>query len=240
MEFDWKNISSDINKLYFDIGTSWYAPYSQNWLTKNSNCMVIGIEPNPININLLKNKENVAVKDLHKLEYKYFLNNRFKLLECAINNVNEPTFSDFYTFEPTNNKISGQNCSSLYKFKQKFCDNYNLTLDKIQVPVYPLKYFLEQVPYDRFPYISYIKIDTQGADLDVIKSAGNLINERVVYITAETDGECYEGSDCTRSNLNKYMNSQNFIKVNHANTKDPTFLNKNFMHLKDEYIFQKY
>ena len=46
---------------------------------------------------------------------------------------------------------------------------------------YSLYYFLNQIPYDKFPVISYIKIDTQGADLNVLKSAGKYLSERVVY-----------------------------------------------------------
>jgi hypothetical protein len=30
------------------------------------------------------------------------------------------------------------------------------------------------------------------------------------------------------------MESINFIFINHNNTKDPTFINSNFLHLKDE------
>ena len=38
----------------------------------------------------------------------------------------------------------------------------------------------------------------------------------------------------------KYMESQDFLLINHPNTKDPTFINKNFLYLKDTiYIAQK-
>ena len=62
---------------------------------------------------------------------------------------------DFFNFE---DKGEGQNCSSLYKFKDEYCKKYNCKIKKIKVPVYPLSYFLNQIPFERFPYISYIKV----------------------------------------------------------------------------------
>lgn len=238
MNIDFVNIPESISEIYFDIGLSYYAPYSQDWLNKLDNILVIGIEPNPKNIKHLKDKQEYKVSDLDKLKYKYMENNRFQLMECAISNTclnNE--YLDFYNFKGDD----GQNCSSLYKFKDDLCKSYHLEIEQIKVPVYNLEYFLKQIPYERFPYVTYIKIDTQGSDLNVLKSAGNFLSERVVYVTAEPDGHQYENaSDCNIENINNYMLSQNFIKVNHSNTKDPTYLNKNFIHLKDKYICQKY
>lgn len=61
------------------------------------------------------------------------------------------------------------------------------------------------------------------------------VKEKVVYVTAEPDGHYYEGSeDCNEENLNSYMESQGFIKINHDNTMDPTYINSKFLHLKDK------
>ena len=39
--------------------------------------------------------------------------------------------------------------------------------------------------------------------------------------------------------MTEYLNTQNFLKLDHKNTKDPTFINKKFIELKDNiYIFQ--
>jgi hypothetical protein len=41
-------------------------------------------------------------------------------------------------------------------------------------------------------------------------------------------------------NMNRYMESQGFERVHHGNTHDPTYINRKFMHLKDEvFIYQK-
>ena len=49
--------------------------------------------------------------------------------------------------------------------------------EKIEVPVYSLKHFFDLFPWDRFEFIDYIKIDAQGADFDIIKGAGDYLNE---------------------------------------------------------------
>jgi hypothetical protein len=103
---------------------------------------------------------------------------------------------------------------------------------KIKVPVYSLKHFFDLFPWDRFEYIDYIKIDAQGADLDIIKSAGDYLKEKVVFITAEPESICYNGCQHnTTENMIEYLKTQNFVKVNHPNTNDPTFLNNKFKHL---------
>jgi hypothetical protein len=81
----------------------------------------------------------------------------------------------------------------------------------------------------------------RGSDLNILKGAGEYLSEKVVYVTAEPDGNQYIGADeCNTENITNYMTSQNFIKINHPNTVDPTFLNKKFLHLSDKvYISQK-
>lgn len=123
-------------------------------------------------------------------------------------------------------------CSSLLKPSDKRLGNY-----KIQPPVkvYSLKHFFDLFPFDRFEYIDYIKIDAQGSDLDILKGAGNYLQEKVVYITAEPEANQYENcSHNNTTNIVNYLNTQNFIRVYNKKTSDPTFLNKKFLHLADK------
>lgn len=110
----------------------------------------------------------------------------------------------------------------------------------VQVPVYSLKHFFDVFPWDKYEYIEYIKIDAQGYDLNILKGAQNYLKEKVVYITAEPECSTYNGSDNnTSENITKYLEEQNFIRISHENTHDPTFINKKFLHLKDEiFIYQ--
>ena len=112
---------------------------------------------------------------------------------------------------------------------------------KIKVPVFSLKHFFDLFPWDKFEYIDYIKVDAQGSDLDIIKSAQNYLSDKVVYVSLEAEENQYK--NCQHNNyynMCKYMETQNFIPINHPNTVDPTFINKKFLDLKDNIYINQY
>ena len=76
-------------------------------------------------------------------------------------------------------------CSSLYIPKYFDIDQI------IEVPIFPLSDFFNIFPFDTHPVIDYIKIDAQGSDLNIVKSAGNYLKEHVVYITLEAENAQY-------------------------------------------------
>lgn len=223
----------NIKKIKIDIGLSYNVPQSKVWLDHDSDLMVIGFEPNPENINSIRSgniqKRHPCHSDPINPEY---INTRFFLIPIALGNVQNVEYLDFYCMK----KDSGT--SSLLK-------PIDLSLgeikDIVKVPVYSLKHFFDVFPWDKFEYIEYIKIDAQGYDLEILKGAGDYLKERVVYITAEPECHQYEGAFYNSAvNIEKYLNEQNFIKINHPNTCDPTFVNKKFLHLQNKiYIHQQ-
>jgi FkbM family methyltransferase len=215
-----------------DIGLSYSAPQSQTWLShEDAGLMVFGFEPNPDSIASIRNKNN-SKNNSNYLEHKYIDEGRFVIQACALSSVSEPTTMKFY--------VSNQDCgtSSLYQ-------NDEIHLGKIKevidVPVYSLKMFLDGFPWNRFEYIDYIKIDAQGSDLNILKSAGSYLKDHVVYVTAEGDGYQYIGADeCTTQNIIDYMTSQDFVQIRHPKTTDPTFVNKKYIEIsKSIYIEQR-
>ena len=102
--------------------------------------------------------------------------------------------------------------------------------------------FLDLLPFDKdLNIIDYIKIDVQGLDINVLKSAKNYLRDHVVYVTAEPEDTQYYGADNNSTSLIvEYMLSIGFMYINHPKTKDPTFLNKKFESKKDLYIWQNY
>jgi FkbM family methyltransferase len=159
------------------------------------------------------------------IEKKFLDEKRFKLFQYALNNTQTTESMDFYI-----NK-SDYGTSSLYSHNET-------TLGPIQeiikVPVITLKKVFDIFPWERFEYIDYIKIDAQGSDLKILQGAQNYLKEKVVYITAEPDGFYYNGAEeCNELNIDNYMESQNFIKIKHKHTVDPTYINQKFLHLKD-------
>jgi len=215
-----------------DIGLSYNAPQSQRWLAhEDDTLMVFGFEPNLESISHIKSKNNY-LRNGNCLDTKYIEEGRFVIQQCALSNVSEPTTMKFY--------VSNDDCgtSSLYP-------NDEIHLGKIKevidVPVYSLKMFFDGFPWDRFEYIEYLKIDAQGSDLNILKSAGSYLKDRVVYVTAEGDGHQYIGAhECSAQNIIDYMISQDFIQIRHPKTSDPTFVNKKYIEIsKSIYIEQR-
>jgi FkbM family methyltransferase len=158
--------------------------------------------------------------------------NSFVIIPVALSNVQENVKLDFYCMQ------NDTGTSSLYKPTN--LDRLGNIKDVRPVSVDSLKHFFDIFPWEKFDYIEYLKIDAQGADIDIIKSAGNYLSERVVFITAEPESNDYENCNHnTVENMEEYLKTQNFIKINHPNTQDPTFFNVKFITLYNYiYIYQ--
>ncbi len=231
--FEKINIDKSLSRVKIDIGLSYNAPQSKIWLDHDKDLVVFGFEPNPENIAILSSGNITKKHPSHgePLNNEY-VNTRFFLIPTALGNVDEVEYLDFYCMA----RDSGT--SSLFKPNTACLGEIK---EIVKVPVYSLKHFFDVFPWDRFEYIEYIKIDAQGYDLDILKGAQNYLKEKVVYITAEPECSTYEGAHNNNiENITRYLDEQNFIKITHENTSDPTFINKNFLHLKDKiFIYQK-
>jgi len=227
------NIPDNITHIKMDIGLSYSAPQSADWLNKEENVMVFGFEPNPEAYQTIMNGNIIKKHPGHgePLDKKHIDSGRMQIFNIALSNVQNIETMDFY--------VNSNDCgtSSLYSHDQKYLGPIE---KKIKVPVYSLKMFFDHFPWDRFSYIDYIKVDAQGSDLNILKGAENYLSERVVYITAEPDGyQYFDADDCNIENITNYMNSINFTRINHPNTSDPTFINNNFLDLMNNiYISQ--
>ena len=235
-------LPENTKRLKIDRGLSFDAPHSQNWIDhdiQNGNdTVVFGFEPNPNWINwILSPIKNTNFKDYHtytkQIEYCH-LNSKFFLAPVALGDVDRPTVMNLYI--PT----YSEGCCSLLK------PNPNTTLGDVQstvkVPVYSLSDFFDLIPFDTIEYIDYLKVDVQGYDINVLKSAGKYLSEKVVYVTAEPETVQYlDSQENSVPNMVNYMTSIGFIYIDHPNTEDPTFINSRFLDKKDDiYIWQHY
>jgi FkbM family methyltransferase len=222
-------IPANITNIKIDIGLSYNAPQSGIWLDKEPNLLVIGFEPNPECVQSILSKNIIKRQNYHDDPIKSeYIDHRFFLFPFALSSISEPSSMKFYSMQ--------QDCGTSSLFKPTWG-----LWNEIDVPVYSLKHLFDIFDWNRFPYIDYIKIDAQGGDLDILKGAGIYLKDRVVYITAEAEHKTYE--NCNHNNIaefDKYLLSQNFIRVSHPNTDDPTYINNDFLHLKDTiFIYQK-
>jgi FkbM family methyltransferase len=231
---DFSKIPSCVNKIKIDVGLSYGAPQSQKWFEHDKEALyVFGFEPNTECLQILHagNIQNKHHSHGKSIENKYLFNN-LCIIPVALSDVKSETSMLFYEMQ------NDCGTSSLHKPNEHILGS----VKKITtVPVFSLKHFFDIFDWDRFPYIEYIKIDAQGSDYNILLSAGEYLKERVVYITAEP--ECVQYENCENNNINNmkhFLESQGFIEIRHPNTSDPTFINKKYMHLKDDiYIYQQ-
>ena len=190
-------IPDKATQIKIDIGLSVAAPNSAFWLERLPGRVVFGFEPNPENINEL------LINDLWKRNPKYhylnlkYLGRYFFLFNAAIDDC-PPTLKTFYM---TRDDPGTSSLFSPTDFKIK---------KKILVPCFRLANFLKFIPWDRFNYIEHIKIDTQGNDLRVLKSAGEYLPKKIVFVTAECTAKGYTYSH-TEKELDKFMKEKGFV-----------------------------
>lgn len=198
-------IPAHIRHIKLDIGLSYSAPMSRDWLSREDDLLVFGFEPNPV----------AADSVLHKEMPKKFIGERFFLIPCALGLSNDVMIKFFVTENDCG-------CSSIYE--PSFFPIERI----IDVPIFSLAAFFDLFPFDSHPVIDYIKIDAQGADLDIVKSAGNYLSERVIFITLEAENEQYENTVNSFLDIKQYMQSIGFMLYVSPYTKDPTYFNSRY------------
>jgi FkbM family methyltransferase len=230
-------IPSWVTSVKIDVGMSYDAPHTQNWIDADPGTIVFGFEANPRWLNYITTppgSRDYSFKDYIPARpppYKELLfenvGKRCFVIPVAIGCVSEPTTMDFYITE-----IS-EGCCSLLPPKTEFSS----VSEVVKVPVFNLSDFLDLLPDGQI--VDFLKIDIQGADIQALRGANTRLTDRVVFVTAEPEVEQYQNShDNTPQNMGLLMDSLGFDRVWHSNTKDPTFLNRKYKNHSNTYIFQ--
>ena len=173
-------------KLRFDVGLSFNMPNATKWLNDDPNVYVIGIEPHPNNF-------KSCCSHLETLD----AGDRCYLIEAAISNVGESNEQDFYGLsgDPGTSSL----CRPIGRFE-------NLVDRIYSVETVSLASILDNLNYTN---IDVLKSDTQGNDLNVLKSAGDHL-KKVDFIYAEYDeSEDYENAN-TGEELDKFLEDSGF------------------------------
>jgi hypothetical protein len=113
----------------------------------------------------------------------------------------------------------------------------NQVKEVIDVTVCSFYHILKKIDWDRFQHVELVKIDTQGKDLDIIKSAGNLL-EKIVYLNCEINTFNYYKNNPKPNEFDSLLIENNFIPILDnsfvdGEVVDRTYLNKKFEHLKN-------
>jgi FkbM family methyltransferase len=200
--------------LIFDIGAS-NGIFSKKY---SKNATVYAFEPNKTNI--IKLKENCGNI------------NNYNIIEKAISDKEGEV--DFFEANYTNSSSLLPFTYDVVKWKNPSNTTPMLkTVNKYKVSTIRLDNFIEQENYHNM-IIDFIKIDTQGHDLNVIKSLGKYIkNVREILCEVQiTNFELYKDQS-NKNDLLSYMKENNFEirKIqpwSHNQEENIWFINKNF------------
>lgn len=190
-------IPQTAKRIKIDVGLSYCAPNSSIWITDDSETFVIGIEPNKEAVERIKRDGIYSQQRVSNVPYNH---SHFHLINGAVDNIDSVQNKIFYA---TKGDVG---VSSLLKPTRFQLDA------QYEVECFPLSLILKNIDWERFNKIDLLKIDTQGKDLDVIKSCGEWL-DKIVYLHCEitTHGE-YENEPDTEE-YNQYLISKGFKVV---------------------------
>jgi FkbM family methyltransferase len=195
--------------MRIDVGLSYNGPYLIKWVKTNKKNIVIGFEPHP------QSFENLKIKIS---EFPKKTRDRIFIFNYAISNVSVPTSKKFFSTGVPNTALDPGASSLLKPIKLL----KNSVVEAFRVRVIPLDYFLNRIDYK---IIEFIKIDTQGSDLAVLKSLNSHIR-KVHMIQAERDCTDYYDKAASGNELDEFMIRNNFTQVGHTKNKlDSLFIN---------------
>jgi FkbM family methyltransferase len=215
-----------VKHIKLDIGLAYHAPHTQQWINADPTVLVFGFEPNPEAVNLICSPFNEP-EDSQAIMFEFrHINTRAYIIPVALGKERCDAMKFYVTdgFGGNSSFFPPSEIETRFKVKKE-----------ISVPVYPLSDFFELLP-ETVQYVDFIKIDAQGADLDILKGAGDWLTKKVVFVTAEAEvGPFYVGATGNYQTCVEYMTQkQNFSHIKHIHTEDPTFVNNTLLHFANE------
>lgn len=248
------NIPENIKHIKIDIGLSMSAPNAALWLCETDDRMVFGFEPSDMCFEALQrglygrkhtigeeiysfNEDQASICIDEGVIYKHNkviesnISYRFKAIRCALDNVGK----DNLHFVPFFLTPGDFGCSSLSMPTEILLDKITHRKEDLRVgPVGVMSFydFLEKIPWDRFEFIEQVKIDTQGRDLDILKSCEEYIH-KIVFLQVEnsTSGEYHHSH--TREEIYQFLIDNDFVHISTIDV-DSNYINKRYVHLIDD------
>lgn len=222
----------DTRRIRIDIGLSYSAPVSQLWLSegergdegRKADLLVFAFEPNPESVSSIRNgAKKRAPEHGEPVHLSFLRERRFCLLPCALGDVPNGSVQQ-RTFFVTE---ADAGCSSLFQPTSLAVKH------QVTVPTLSLRDFLDLLPFEQLErgQIEYMKIDAQGADLDILKTVGKeFLSRRVKKVTAEAEEGPYIGTANGAKEMCEFMTSCGFQRNDDWSETfdhDPTFINRN-------------
>lgn len=210
-EGDLFNPPAHLKRLRLDVGTCFNAPNSELWLQEDPELCVVGFEPNEDSLRLMPCGPVADFPSVGSWMKKERIGQTFFPVPCGLWSKPEREM-EFYKIMGAIGKGPDAGCSGRWPRPEL----HGITTEKVVVPALRLSDFFDCVPWNRFSRVDYLKIDAEGSDLDILRSAANYLPERVVYITAES------------RDVGWMLQTHGFVPVAQR-TVDPTYFNPRFL-----------
>ena len=188
--------------VFLDIGA--HKGESINLFASNFNInSIYSFEPNPITFEILS-------KNINKLKNKYS-NTRIILENLALGSKNQKIFMKQIS-ESSSSTIRDLNTNSKY-FKKKFfflknSKNQNL-FKEIEVNQILLSEYIEK---NNIQNIDFIKIDTEGYELEVLKGSKNILH-KTMYVLFEHHYDDMIVKNYFFSDIHNFLKENNFHQL---------------------------
>ena len=182
-----------ITHVNIDIGLSFNAPVSYEWLKSNSNLIVFGFEPNAENVKIIKAENDKLSPFSKSSQYEKnniqkYIDTRFFIIPFALSN-----YTGHATFYNIENKINNQTKKFDYDSgSSSLLEPIEMDYHKSETKVFKLEDFLSQFNWNKIPFINQVKIDAQGEDFKIIYGMGKYI-KKIYVISYEMNAPGYIG-----------------------------------------------
>ncbi len=206
------NLPNGCKRIRIDIGLAGTAPNTYAWSQELEDCFIIAIEPIERNLRC----STYFVPNSQK-------NNNILWIQGAIDDVERVERRNMYVTKKDNG------CSSLYQPVE-----FEVSREE-EVGVASLSTILSSLDWGDLEYVEYLKIDTQGNDLQVLKSAGEFLDKvAMLEVECTTHGDYHNAP--TEIEIIEFLNSRGFSL--HKNCEDSyvngTYVDRMFYNNKFE------
>ena len=179
--------------VFIDVGAS-VGRVWRSWLAKAPAARIYAFEPNQELFSKMKEYQKPNVK----------------LFEMAVSTQDNPNGVPFYI-------ANDKNSSSLYKFNDSHVRDWKYppgrrafkTVKETTVPTMRLDTLIRN---EEIKYVDFLKIDTQGHDLEVLKSLGKSITKvrEIMIEVSLTPFDIYEGQTNKKDAVVDYLKRYGF------------------------------
>lgn len=206
-----------------DVGLSHNAPNSSLWLDSQDDVIVIGIEPNPLAIQMIKGEVPPPYPTQYKLN-KNYINSRFFLIPAALSNYNGK--ATFYAVKNNvDENMNGYDLGSSSLNKPTYFEYNEITVEVIR-----LEELFKIFDWNSIPFISQLKIDAQGEDFKIVEGIGPYL-DKIVNLSIETYvGDQYVNLTNDLNNIEKLLFDNGFVVTNKSTT-DAHYFNTKYANL---------